>query len=724
MADDISGTIANNGTLTLNGGTVKNDISGTGTTNITADLTNAQTIGQANISVNPGVNVTNSGTINADTALTLDGNLNNKAGSSLTADSITNNGTVINLGNMSVGGGVNSGNITGSGSLTNTGNLTNNSVIVQNSVANSGNLINNGTISANTITNNAGSTITSNTQNLISSSPIVNSGTLNLTGSATFSDISGDATGKVNINADSSSFILNNNIQGNELTFNGDVLRFGINGDLANTSQFNFNGNAVDLVNNNISNTNFGNLNLLSNMNLMLDGNFAQQTLDTISATGFNSNGNFINISHINILEPTTAPSFSISPIGDNVSGSVRSALASAIRYTGGELVYSPIYKYSAEYNPANGMLNFTNLNGGDKFNPAVLVAPAVTQAAGQVTMWQSFNTAFEHADTFMPYPRALRTAQQNANLYALSTDYNDNIDVIAEMGYEHTNLASWVKPYTSFESLSLKNGPKMDMISYGSIFGGDSDFRTLKNGWSNVGTVYIGYNGSQIDYNDVDVTTNGGTLGITESFYKNNFFTAITVAAGGGFAQAHTMYGNEDLTMIMAGIASKTGYNFEFLDGRFIIQPTLQLNYSMVKTFDYTNAAGVRINSDPAHTLQINPNIRFIGNFKGGWQPYASIGMIWNAMNVSHNLANNAELPQMYTKPYVEYGVGLQKQIGENFSGYGQVMVRNGGRTGVALTAGFRWYIGRNKDNNNKTFEKNVSNKTVIKKLKSTNKK
>ncbi|MEE3349568.1 MAG: hypothetical protein VZR09_05965, partial [Candidatus Gastranaerophilaceae bacterium] len=723
VADDIAGTIANNGTFTMNGGTVQNDITGTGTTNITADLNNPQTIGQDTITVNSGVTVTNSGTINAATALTLNGDLNNSVGSSLTAGTLNNNGTLQNLGSVTVGGGVNSGNIKGIGSLTNTGSFTNNSSIVQNTVANSGNLVNNGTIVAASVTNSAGSTITSDTQNLISSSPIANNGTLNLTGGTTYSDILGAATGKVNINSDSSSFILNNKIQGNELTFNGDVLKFGTNGNLANVSQFNFNANAVDLVNNNISNTNFGNLNLLSDMNLSLDGNFAQQTLDTISVTGFNSNGNFINISDINILEPTTAQTFSISPIGEDVSGSVRSALASAIRYTGGDLVYSPIFKYSAAYDPASGMINFTNLNGGNNFNPAVLVAPVVAQSAGQVIMWQNFNTAFEHADTFMPYPKALRTAQQNANMYAISTDYNDNIDVISEMGYEHTNLAGWVKPYTSFESLRLTNGPKLDMISYGSIIGGDSDFRKLKNGWSNVGTVYIGYNGSQIDYDDVDVTTNGGTLGITESFYKNNFFTAITAAVGAGVAQAHTMYGKEDLTTIMAGIGSKSGYNFEFLDGRFIIQPTLQLNYSMVKTFDYTNAAGVRVNSDPAHTLQINPNIRFIGNFKGGWQPYASVGMIWNVMNISHNIANGAELPRMYTKPYVEYGVGLQKQIGEKFSGYGQVMVRNGGRTGVALTAGFRWYIGRKKDDN-KTLEKNVGNKTVVKKSKTTSKK
>jgi outer membrane autotransporter protein len=250
-------------------------------------------------------------------------------------------------------------------------------------------------------------------------------------------------------------------------------------------------------------------------------------------------------------------------------------------------------------------------------------------------------------------------------------------------------------------------------MISYGTIIGGDSEFRKLRNGWTNVGTLYIGYNGSSIDYNDVDMTTNGGMLGVTETFYKNNFFTAITAQAGAGFAQANTMYGKDEMTSIMGGIASKTGYNFEFKEGKFVIQPNLMLNYSMVKTLDYTNAAGVRINSDPLHTIQINPTIRFIANLNHGWQPYFNVGMVWNVMNNSHVTANGVKLPNTYTKPYVEYGVGVQKHIGEKFSGYAQAMVRNGGRNGVALTAGFRWALG-SKGKSEKNVEKTKSEQKI----------
>ena len=118
-------------------------------------------------------------------------------------------------------------------------------------------------------------------------------------------------------------------------------------------------------------------------------------------------------------------------------------------------------------------------------------------------------------------------------------------------------------------------------------------------------------------------------------------------------------------------------------------------VDYTMINTFDYTNAAGVKIDADPMHTIQINPTVRFIGNLKDGWQPYASVGMVWNLMNQTSVSANGVDLPSMHTKPYVEYGVGLQRCWDDKFSAFGQAMIRNGGRTGIAFTAGFRWALG-----------------------------
>jgi hypothetical protein len=57
---------------------------------------------------------------------------------------------------------------------------------------------------------------------------------------------------------------------------------------------------------------------------------------------------------------------------------------------------------------------------------------------------------------------------------------------------------------------------------------------------------------------------------------------------------------------------------------------------------------------------------------------------------------ANDIALPELSVKPYFQYGVGIQKRWGERFTGFGQAMLRNGGRNGIALSAGFRWAIGK----------------------------
>lgn len=55
---------------------------------------------------------------------------------------------------------------------------------------------------------------------------------------------------------------------------------------------------------------------------------------------------------------------------------------------------------------------------------------------------------------------------------------------------------------------------------------------------------------------------------------------------------------------------------------------------------------------------------------------------------------AKTASLPNMSVAPYVQYGVGLQKKIGERFTDFGQAMIKNGSRNGVALQFGFRWSL------------------------------
>ena len=50
-----------------------------------------------------------------------------------------------------------------------------------------------------------------------------------------------------------------------------------------------------------------------------------------------------------------------------------------------------------------------------------------------------------------------------------------------------------------------------------------------------------------------------------------------------------------------------------------------------------------------------------------------------------------------MSVKPYVKYGVGVRKTIGEMFTGSVQVYATNGGRNGVGVQVGLSWKLGHN---------------------------
>lgn len=379
--------------------------------------------------------------------------------------------------------------------------------------------------------------------------------------------------------------------------------------------------------------------------------------------------------------------------------------------------VLTPIFKYNFDYEENKNMAGFVLTRGSssdyNNYNPAIMAAPVAAQIGGYLTQLNSYDEAFRNLDMKMLMTREERQAYKMANLYASTVRPKE----FSPTYLPEKESAGWFRPYVSFEKVGLNHGPKVKNNMYGSFFGGDSQMFETKNGWDYQYSVYAGYNGSHQNYSGNSIYQNGGHLGLSGIWYKKDFFTSLTANVGASVAEASTMYGHEDFPMIMTGVASKTGYNWELAHGKFIIQPSYMMSYSFVNTFDYTNAAGVRINSKPLNAINITPGIKFIGNLKNGWQPYMGVQMVWNIMDKTDYKVQNVNLPELSVKPYVQYGVGVQKRWGERFTGFGQVMIRNGGRNGVAFNLGFRWTLGKNSNSKNKN-NNTQSTRTVIKSL------
>lgn len=612
-----------------------------------------------------GAQATNTGVLNIDAdnldvTLTNDGILNLGMGS--VTKEITGTGTTNILSNVknnvSISQGVN---------VSSTGNLT--------VGANIGNLVNNGIVNSNT-TNLTGT--------------INNSGILNLSGTLD-KEISGCGTTKII----GDSFTL---LDGAAIKGGVDINNQTLNIYATNTDNMfnnvNINSGTINLINNNISNLSANSFNLNGNINLFLDADLMNSSMDRLPSTTVASG--LITVKGINLLSDSKSEKVYIPFAYDSFKDKVQTGVTAVGKEVDNEYqttAFAPIYKYDVSYNPNNGNFLFSRGSGKSStdFNPAVLSGAVNSQMGAYSAVNETFNYAFRHADySFMPLPKKIRTL---ANKYAI-TEPN-----LMQYENEYSKMGGiWYQPYANFENVGLSNGPRVDVQSYGSLVGGDSAYKQLKKGWGTVTTPYIGYNGTSQHYSGVSTVTNGGILGITQTFYRGDFFTALTVNAGASVGESNTMYGKENYTTLMAGVANKTGYNFEFNDGKFIIQPSMLTAYTYVYTFDYTNAAGVKISSEPLNSIQLHPTVRFIGNVGKGWQPYASVGMVWNILNETKFTANDVRLPEMSIKPYVEYGIGLQKSWNDKCSGFLQAMLRNGGRNGIALSFGFKWTLGKDK--------------------------
>ncbi|MBS4760415.1 MAG: hypothetical protein KHX03_06930 [Clostridium sp.] len=500
-------------------------------------------------------------------------------------------------------------------------------------------------------------------------------------------NLTGDETGKI---------ILNNKVKNAKVTSEEVTLNLGQN-NVFEESDFEIKSGTLSLINGIAEPQIMKSANINGTINMAVDVDLVSEKMDTLPSNVNVAEDARINVNYLNLLNDAQSEETNISFAPESY--------ANQVSYTGiTPVAYSDIYKYDVTYNPENGF--FTFIRGGastgnpsDNFNPSVLPTPVSTQAGAFTTQMQTFNYAFQHSDNFMILPSMERLAIKNQNRYAMSPtgDATDVGTFSPLFTPKHIHNGFWVKPYASFENIPLKNGPKVSNINYGTLIGYDSEMQSIKHGFDRVLTGYIGYNGASQRYSGIDTYQNGGVLGGTLTLYKGNFFNATTISAGASSGSSSTMYGNENYTMLLGGIGNKTGYNIEFKEGKYILQPSVLLSYTFVNTFDYNNARGVRINSDPLHAIQLAPGVKFIMNTESGWQPYIGVNMVWNILDKQKVMANDVRLPEMSIKPYVEYGIGLQKCMKEDrVTAYGQAMIHNGGRNGISLSVGLRWKVGK----------------------------
>ncbi len=592
------------------------------------------------------------------------GVVNNSKDASLGSTELSDGATVNNAGNM--------GKVTGSDSTVN----------------NSGSI--NGAIEAN---NGGGLTVNNDKSGQITNAKIKGDATVNNSGTMSNANISGGATvnnlsegtmsGNTNVSKGSTLFndgtISNGVIQVDSES----TLHLGANSDLSSSS-VQMHGH-LDLTNGSFDNLLGKAIVMYGGSSISSDISSATGQTDVFSGMDMGS----ITLKDFNFIPDTLVSNGFISKEELEKNMGLRKGnlnIAGGVSHT--EL--SPLRWLNAT-STENGIGFAPTGNSYKDFNPAVMAAPVAAQIGGYLNQLNSYDEAFRNMDMYMLMTKSQRQAMKNRNKYAAA----DSNLVFDPTSTPYENTSAWFRPYATFENVQLKGGPKVSNVAWGSFFGVDSELIDLGNGWDGMFGAYVGYNGSHQAYDGVGIYQNGATLGLVGMAYKDNYFAGLTANVGSNIANADTLYGSDDFTLLMSGVAAKTGYNWELADGKFIIQPNYMMSYSFVNTFDYTTSSGIRVNGDPLHAIAFEPGVKFIGNLNNGWQPYAGVSVVWNILDKTQFQASDATLPELSVKPFVKYGVGIRKTWGERLVGFFQTFFTSGGRNGVGLQAGVRITLG-----------------------------
>lgn len=535
-----------------------------------------------------------------------------------------------------------------------------------------GGIANEGTI---TIEN----TTLKNNYNLNSSNDIYNyeTGIINFDGVGTTNILSG-IEGSGSINKRGSGIL---NLGGINDEFTGIFsLEEGTLNLLGNSSYFsaqktNLNNNTnFNMENNEINSINFGDLTLSGKTNILADINLNTGTMDNIKAEAVTGSG-IINISSLSIKGSLNNKQDYSIPFANSV-------LKDFVQYSGTK-IETPIYNYSLNYNSSDGNLNFSR----QEINSSAYIPSVSAQISGYLNQIDVYKNVFSNLDMVMIASNNVITGIDTKNKTASTSGI---LGFSPGIKPEERN-GIWFKPYTTFENVPLKGATKVSNVSYGTIVGAETEIIRLKKGWYSLYGGYISYNGSHQSYDGNSIYNNGGLLGVDAAFYKKGFFSAWTLNTGANTAEASSAFGKQDFVMLNAGIAEKTGYNFEIFDRKLIFQPSFIMSYTFVNTFNYNTDYDIGISSEPLHAIHVEPQIKVIGNFKNYVQPYAAVSMVWNIMDKTHFCANDVYLPELSVKPFVEYGAGIQKRYGERLTGFIESKIRNGGRNGIVLRFGVR---------------------------------
>lgn len=423
-------------------------------------------------------------------------------------------------------------------------------------------------------------------------------------------------------------------------------------------NSINLNGGTLDIANGKASEIKLAKLALNNESNIALDADLANKTMDRFSGDTVVEGTAKLNIAKLNLVSDATEKETTI-------NFTKNEKLLAATNYTGassGLKALSPVYSYDVAYDQTSGDFTFTR--GG--YNPAVY-APSVVGHTVDFLQYNIANTAFN----------SLASKETVAKEGMASGDISK------------ANNA-WVSVIGFDDSVDFDNFQTVDSEMMSVIGGVTSDVQQTALGKTTYG-IYAGYMNGELEYDGNKINQEGGYLGLGTRIENDNII-AQSVINGGfiGNEDKHS-FGTDKFDTYWAGIALKGGYNYKLNNG-VTVQPNLYAGYTFVNNEDYTSTSGAKIKNDKLHLFEVAPGLKVSKDFENGWNTFAQVKYAFVMDNGGDIKIDNVALPNISTDDYVEYGVGVNKELNDSWNMSVSANRRDGGREGWNGNISFKY--------------------------------
>ena len=494
--------------------------------------------------------------------------------------------------------------------------------------------------------------------------------TVNAAETAFFNDVSANNS-IINSSADNTLF--------NSLNMANSDMFIARNGFAANS--MNLSGlNNIHLMNGTITDNYVQNLTLENGAvgNVSIDISPRDWTSDRIITAGISTDGTgTLNVSDFQFLNKCPIDRHIPLQIFSAQSGNLNNINFTATDKT----VFTPIGWYKLFPHPQGGATGLYNASLV-KYNPQVFRGQVATVANYQNQLVVN-NILFDHMqEVNLRY----MTAQKDSNKYAAAYPQ------FAPYQYSMKNGGLWFKAFGTFEKLSMSQNLNVNNNFYGGLVGADFPAIDLENGWTLMPTAYIAYTGAHQTFANMGMYQNGGQAGGMATFMKNDFIGSVLAYGGGYFNQMDVAGYSDDTGNWYAGTAAKAAYNFHPTK-HFVIQPTVLASYNLFgEQRWHTDFGDMSMRANMLNGINVAPGVNFIYG-RETWSIYATFQYFYNIMGYSNGRAGNVALENVDMRHgFLEYGIGATKTWKDRFSGYVQVVLRNGGRTGVGFQGGLMY--------------------------------